>query len=92
MNTEDWVEICLQNESPMFKALATSSAPTALVVKGTEQYPNGLTGVDLYQVGSYGSAFVMPPVTQNPHDTQKDIEKIAFEQGPQESKISLPYF
>ena len=54
MNMEDWVEICLQNEAPMFKPLATSSAPTASPVKGTEQYTEG--GVDLYQAGSYGSA------------------------------------
>ena len=43
----------------MFSLLATSSAPTASAVKGTEQYANGLTGVDLYQAGSYGSP-VMP--------------------------------
>ena len=56
LNTEDWVEICLQNEAPMFNPLATSSAPTASAVKGTEQYTDGTAGVDLYQVGLYGSA------------------------------------
>ena len=55
-NTEDWVEICLQHEAPLFNPLATSSAPTSLAVEGTENYTSGLTGVDLYQVGSYGSA------------------------------------
>ena len=56
MKTEDCVEVCLQNESPLFNPLATSAAPNASPVKGTEQYTNGTSGVDLYQVGSYGSA------------------------------------
>ena len=53
MDLKDWVELCLQNEAPMFKPLATSSAPAASAVKGTEQYTDGTTGVDL---GSHGSA------------------------------------
>ena len=56
VNTEDWVEICLQDEASLFNPLAASSAPTASPVKGTEQRTDGLIGVDLYQVGSYGSA------------------------------------
>ena len=36
-NTEDWVEACLQNEAPMFNPLATSFAPTASAVRGTER-------------------------------------------------------
>ena len=49
MNMEGWVEICLQSEVPMFNPLATSSAPTASTVKGTEKYTNRLTGVHLYR-------------------------------------------
>ena len=50
-----WVEMCLQNEAPMFNLFSTSSAPTASALKRTEQYTNGTTGVGPCQ-GSYGSA------------------------------------
>ena len=39
----------------MFNPLAKSSAPTALVVKGTGRHMDGSTGVAPYEVGSCGS-------------------------------------